>query len=40
VEEIIDAFSRRYHVTVESFLTADESVFFPLPRALREIETE
>jgi 4-hydroxy-3-methylbut-2-enyl diphosphate reductase len=40
VEEIIDAFSERYHVTVETFLTADESVFFPLPRALREIETE
>ena len=40
VEEIIDAFSERYHVTVETFMTADESVFFPLPRALREIETE
>lgn len=40
VEEIIDAFSQRYQVTVESFFTANENVFFPLPRALRESETE
>ena len=36
VEEIIDAFAERYAVTVETVSTADESVFFPLPRALRE----
>jgi 4-hydroxy-3-methylbut-2-en-1-yl diphosphate reductase len=36
VEEIIDAFANRYTVTVESVSTADESVFFPLPRQLRE----
>src|SRR4051812_30123076 len=36
VEEIIDAFAARFAVTVESVSTADESVFFPLPRELRE----
>ena len=35
VEEIIDAFAARYEVTVETVSTADESVFFPLPRELR-----
>ncbi len=35
VEEIIDAFAERYAVSVETVTTADESVFFPLPRALR-----
>ena len=35
VEEIIDAFAERYDVHVESVSTADESVFFPLPRELR-----
>lgn len=35
VEEIIDAFAARYTVEVETVSTADESVFFPLPRALR-----
>jgi 4-hydroxy-3-methylbut-2-en-1-yl diphosphate reductase len=35
VEEIIDAFATRFAVTVETVSTADESVFFPLPRALR-----
>jgi 4-hydroxy-3-methylbut-2-enyl diphosphate reductase len=36
VEQIIDAFAARYDVNVETVTTADESVFFPLPRALRE----
>jgi 4-hydroxy-3-methylbut-2-enyl diphosphate reductase len=36
VEEIIDAFSARYSTTVETVTTADESVFFPLPRELRD----
>jgi 4-hydroxy-3-methylbut-2-enyl diphosphate reductase len=40
VEEIIDAFAERYEVTVESVSTADESVFFPLPRELREQAAE
>ncbi len=35
VEEIIDAFAARYEVSVETVSTADESVFFPLPRQLR-----
>jgi 4-hydroxy-3-methylbut-2-en-1-yl diphosphate reductase len=35
VEEIIDAFAARFAVTVETISTADESVFFPLPRELR-----
>jgi 4-hydroxy-3-methylbut-2-en-1-yl diphosphate reductase len=36
VEEIIDAFAARFDVHVETVSTADESVFFPLPRQLRE----
>jgi len=36
VQEIIDAFSERRKVTVETISTTDESVFFPLPRALRD----
>lgn len=35
VEEIIDAFAARYDVEVETVSTADESVFFPLPKSLR-----
>ncbi|HVB89584.1 MAG TPA: 4-hydroxy-3-methylbut-2-enyl diphosphate reductase [Beijerinckiaceae bacterium] len=36
VEEILDAFAERYELEVESATTADESMFFPLPRELRE----
>jgi 4-hydroxy-3-methylbut-2-enyl diphosphate reductase len=36
VEEIIDAFAARYEVSVETVSMADESVFFPLPRSLRQ----
>jgi len=35
VEEIIDTFAARYAVEVETVSTADESVFFPLPKTLR-----
>jgi 4-hydroxy-3-methylbut-2-enyl diphosphate reductase len=35
IEEIIDAFAERYAVAVETVSTADENVFFPLPRELR-----
>jgi 4-hydroxy-3-methylbut-2-en-1-yl diphosphate reductase len=35
VEEVLDAFAERYAITVETVSTADESVFFPLPRDLR-----
>jgi 4-hydroxy-3-methylbut-2-enyl diphosphate reductase len=40
VEEIIDAFAERFTIRVESVTTADESVFFPLPRELREQAAE
>jgi 4-hydroxy-3-methylbut-2-enyl diphosphate reductase len=35
VEQVIDAFAARYEVAVETLTTADETVFFPLPRSLR-----
>jgi 4-hydroxy-3-methylbut-2-en-1-yl diphosphate reductase len=38
VEEIIDAFAQRYAVSVETVSAAEEGVFFPLPRPLREIQ--
>ena len=38
VEEIIGAFAQRYDVSVETVSAAEEAVFFPLPRALREDE--
>jgi 4-hydroxy-3-methylbut-2-enyl diphosphate reductase len=36
VEQIIAAFAERYEVSVDSVSAAEEAVFFPLPRALRE----
>ena len=36
VVEIIDAFAKRYTVSVETVSAAEEDVFFPLPRPLRE----
>jgi 4-hydroxy-3-methylbut-2-en-1-yl diphosphate reductase len=39
VEEILDAFAERYDLSVETVTTANESVFFPLPRALRDQAT-
>src|SRR5216684_1274598 len=38
VEEVIGAFAERYTVSVETVTTAEESMFFPLPRVLRETE--
>ncbi|HEY1361348.1 MAG TPA: 4-hydroxy-3-methylbut-2-enyl diphosphate reductase [Xanthobacteraceae bacterium] len=38
VEEVIAAFAGRYAVDLETVTTADESMFFPLPRVLRENE--
>jgi 4-hydroxy-3-methylbut-2-en-1-yl diphosphate reductase len=35
VEEIIDAFAERFAIEVETVTSADERVFFPLPRQLR-----
>ena len=36
VEEIIDAFAERYEIEVETVATVTETMFFPLPRELRE----
>ncbi|WP_307274921.1 4-hydroxy-3-methylbut-2-enyl diphosphate reductase [Labrys wisconsinensis] len=36
VEEVLDAFAERYVLAVETVSTADESVFFPLPREVRD----
>ena len=38
VEEVIGAFAERFTVSVETVTTAEESMFFPLPRVLRENE--
>jgi 4-hydroxy-3-methylbut-2-enyl diphosphate reductase len=35
VEEIMAAFAERFELVVETVSTADESVFFPLPREVR-----
>ena len=35
VEEVIDAFAERFTVRVETVSTAEETMFFPLPRELR-----
>jgi 4-hydroxy-3-methylbut-2-en-1-yl diphosphate reductase len=35
VEQIMDAFGERFELLIEIVSTADESVFFPLPRQLR-----
>ena len=36
VEEILDAFAKRFTVSVQTVSAAEEDVFFPLPRGLRE----
>jgi 4-hydroxy-3-methylbut-2-en-1-yl diphosphate reductase len=36
VDEIIEAFAQRHELSVETVSTSDESVFFPLPKALRD----
>jgi 4-hydroxy-3-methylbut-2-enyl diphosphate reductase len=38
VEQIIDAFAQRYEVSVDTVSAAEEAVFFPLPRPLRETQ--
>lgn len=35
VDEVINAFAERYTVDLEMVTTADEDMFFPLPRVLR-----
>ena len=36
VEEILDAFAERFDIAVETLTTTEETMFFPLPRVLRE----
>jgi 4-hydroxy-3-methylbut-2-en-1-yl diphosphate reductase len=36
VEEIIDALGERYEVSIDTVAAANEDVFFPLPRPLRD----
>ncbi|MFI4960646.1 MAG: 4-hydroxy-3-methylbut-2-enyl diphosphate reductase, partial [Hyphomicrobiales bacterium] len=36
VEEILDAFAQKYDLSVETIAAAEEDMFFPLPRSLRE----
>jgi 4-hydroxy-3-methylbut-2-en-1-yl diphosphate reductase len=36
VEGILDGFAERFDIAVETLTTTDETMFFPLPRALRE----
>ena len=38
VEEVLDAFAARYTLEVETMTAADEGMFFPLPRPLRQTE--
>jgi 4-hydroxy-3-methylbut-2-enyl diphosphate reductase len=38
VEQIVDAFAERFQIAVETLTTADEAMFFPLPRSLREAQ--
>jgi 4-hydroxy-3-methylbut-2-enyl diphosphate reductase len=38
VEEVLDAFAARYKLDVEIMTAADEGMFFPLPRPLRQTE--
>lgn len=40
VEEIIDAFAKRYSVDVDTYAGPQEDVFFPLPRELRDTAAE
>jgi 4-hydroxy-3-methylbut-2-enyl diphosphate reductase len=35
VEEILDAFAERYTLKVETVVTTEENMIFPLPRGLR-----
>jgi 4-hydroxy-3-methylbut-2-en-1-yl diphosphate reductase len=39
VEEVIDAFAKRFKVNVEIAVTAEENIAFNIPRILRDLET-
>jgi 4-hydroxy-3-methylbut-2-enyl diphosphate reductase len=36
VEKVLDGFAERFEISVETLTTADEAMFFPLPKRLRE----
>jgi 4-hydroxy-3-methylbut-2-en-1-yl diphosphate reductase len=36
IEQVLDGFAERFDIAVETLTTTDESMFFPLPRSLRE----
>ena len=36
VEQVLDGFAERFEIAVETLTTTNESMFFPLPRSLRE----
>ncbi|HZD90163.1 MAG TPA: 4-hydroxy-3-methylbut-2-enyl diphosphate reductase, partial [Pseudolabrys sp.] len=38
VEEVLDAFAKRYTISVETITATEERMFFPLPRPLRETQ--
>ncbi len=38
VEEVLDAFAKRYTISVETVTATEERMFFPLPRPLRETQ--
>jgi 4-hydroxy-3-methylbut-2-enyl diphosphate reductase len=40
VEEVLDAFAERFALSVETVSAAEEDMFFPLPRPLREQAAE
>jgi 4-hydroxy-3-methylbut-2-enyl diphosphate reductase len=40
VEQVLDGFAERFEIAVETLTTTDESMFFPLPRSLREAVAE
>jgi 4-hydroxy-3-methylbut-2-enyl diphosphate reductase len=35
VQEVVGAFAERFSVSVDTIMTAQEDMFFPLPRVLR-----
>ena len=36
VEKVLDGFAARFEISVETLTTADETMFFPLPKRLRD----
>ena len=40
VERILDGFAERFEISVETLTTANEAMYFPLPRGMREAAAE